>query len=58
MLNIEEINEEIKKLEESDCTTHSICQKLASLYIVRDHLPKEMSKDISKNISVPSPMIK
>lgn len=57
MLNIEEINEEIKKLEESECTTYSICQKLASLYIVKDHLSKEMSKDIS-NISVPSPMIK
>ena len=37
MLNINEINEEIKKLESCDCTTYAVCQKLAILYIVRDH---------------------
>lgn len=37
MININEINEEIKKLEQCDCTTYKICEKLAILYIVRDH---------------------
>lgn len=37
MLNMDEINKEIEKLENCDCTTYGVCQKLASLYIVRDH---------------------
>ena len=37
MIDINEINEEIKKLENSDCTTYEICGRLAKLYIVRDH---------------------
>ena len=41
MINIDEINEEINKLEESECTTYPICQKLAILYIVRDHFNKK-----------------
>lgn len=42
MLNLDEINKEIKALEDSGCTSYSVCQKLAILYIVRDHnTPKE-----------------
>ena len=37
MLDLHEINKEIKMLEECDCTTYSICSKLAILYIIRDH---------------------
>ena len=37
MLNIDEINKEIERLEKCDCTTYGVCQKLANLYIVRDH---------------------
>jgi len=37
MIDIKEIEEEISKLENSNCTTYDICGKLAKLYIVRDH---------------------
>ena len=37
MLDIEKINEEIKALENSKCTTYGVCEKLAMLYTVRDH---------------------
>lgn len=37
MLNIEEINNTIEKLENEE-TTYSNCSKLANLYIVRDHI--------------------
>lgn len=37
MLNIDEINNTIEKLENED-TTYANCSKLASLYIVRDHI--------------------
>ena len=40
MLNIKEINQEIKTLENSEITSYPICQKLAILYTVRDHLEK------------------
>jgi hypothetical protein len=49
MIDIAEIEKEIKKLENSDCTTYGVCDKLAKLYIVRDHL-----KDINK---MESPMM-
>lgn len=38
MLNIEEINKEINELENSGHTSYAVCEKLANLYIVRDHL--------------------
>lgn len=41
MLNLEEIYKEIAKLENSDCTTYEVCQKLAILYTVREHYPKK-----------------
>ena len=37
MLDLNEIEEEIFKLENSECTSYNVCQKLATLYIVRDH---------------------
>jgi len=43
MIDINEINEEIHKLENSNCTTYDICKKLAILYIVRDHYSKTMT---------------
>lgn len=46
MIDIEEIEEEIKRLEDSDCTTYSICEKLSILYSVRDHFGKS---NITKN---------
>lgn len=38
MLNIDEINNEILMLETKRDTTYSVMEKLAPLYIVRDHL--------------------
>jgi len=38
MSKIEEIEQEIKKLEEKEYLTYDICQKLAILYIVKDHM--------------------
>ena len=37
MIDMEEINKEIKKLEDCDCMTWSVCEKLAILYIVRKY---------------------
>ena len=36
MLDIETINKEIKRLEES-VMSYTICEKLAALYTIRDH---------------------
>ena len=36
MLNMDMINEEIKALEECN-TSYAVCEKLAMLYIIRDH---------------------
>lgn len=47
MLDIDEINKEIKTLEECCCTTYNVCNKLATLYIIRDHY-KNTSSDIMK----------
>lgn len=43
MIDIKEINKEIKRLEGSKKTTMNICQQLAVLYIVRDHLQNKTS---------------
>ena len=37
MISIEEINEEIEKLENCDYTTYPICEKLSILYNVRNN---------------------
>lgn len=55
MLKLEEINEEIKALENSNNTSYSVCQKLAILYIVRDHMnnklrdPNDIIEDSIRN---------
>lgn len=41
MIDINEINEEIKKLENCKNVTYNICSKLADLYIVRDHFQQQ-----------------
>ena len=38
MIDILEVNKEIKMLEESNNTSYAVCNKLAILYIIRDHL--------------------
>ena len=37
MLDMDKIHEEIKYLEECGCTSYDVCNKLAILYIIRDH---------------------
>jgi len=45
MINIHEIEEEIKKLESKDYLTFDICNKLAMLYTVRNNYkPLENNK--------------
>lgn len=38
LISIEKIEQEIKELEESGSTSYAVCEKLATLYTVRDHL--------------------
>lgn len=38
MISLQEINKEIEELENSGHTSYAVCEKLANLYIVRDHL--------------------
>lgn len=38
MIDLNEINKEIESLENSGHTSYAVCEKLANLYIVRDHL--------------------
>lgn len=51
MISIEEINQEIAKLESVDRLTYDICNKLSILYTVRDHLCDDCCKD---DIVIPS----
>lgn len=53
MLNIEEINKEIAKLENKDYLTYDLCNKLATLYIVRKYYTPQMktSNSIDMDIS-------
>ena len=46
MINIKEIEEEIEKLKNCDCTTYDVCKKLAILYIVHDHLTAGNTTDM------------
>lgn len=38
MLDMKEIEKEIECLENSESTSYAVCQKLAILYVVRDHM--------------------
>lgn len=58
MITLEELNAEIDELENRQ-PTYALMQQLASLYIVRDHLPVTGSefaqmahKDINKTLAV------
>lgn len=44
MLNIDEINKEILMLESKHDTTYAVVEKLAMLYIVRDHITGAVSQ--------------
>lgn len=50
MLDINLIHNEIKKLEECECTNWNVCEKLATLYIIRDHYK---NNKIEKSVSSP-----
>lgn len=57
MLNMDEIHEEIKKLENCNCTSWDVCKKLAILYIIREHYNNSpIQKDTGLNMSMSSPM--
>lgn len=58
MINIKEIEEEITKLENCNCTTYNVCSKLADLYIVKHYFQKkEDNVDMKAMSSMSSPMM-
>ena len=57
MLDLEEINMEIAKLEKCDCTTYDICKKLAILYTVKDHYKREHDTKYNEMPGMSSPMM-
>ncbi|MBO7535544.1 MAG: hypothetical protein J6T34_00100 [Bacilli bacterium] len=56
MIDIKEINEEIERLENCNCTTYQVCEKLATLYIVREYYSKADNVPITKS-TIASPMM-
>ena len=58
MIDLKEIEEEIECLEESKCTTYDVCNKLAILYIVKEHFEKRHAGIGSSTMkSTSSPMM-
>lgn len=53
MTKLEEIEQEIKKLEEKEYLTYDIVHKLADLYTVKKHMADAGSKS---KMDMPSPM--
>lgn len=53
MINMDEINEEIEKLEQCNCTTYQVCEKLAILYTVRNNFKGSMSGQDMKSVPLP-----
>lgn len=51
MINIEELDKAILDLESHD-TTYSVCEKLAWLYIVRDHVTGNTTPVAREKVSV------
>lgn len=47
MLDLKEIEKEIEKLEKCNLT-YNVCQKLANLYIIKDHWEKENNNAMLK----------
>ena len=45
MVSIDELNKTILDLETNRDTTYATCERLAWLYIVRDHLMQKMNKE-------------
>lgn len=59
MLNIDEVYEEIKKLENCEYTTYDICKKLAILYVVKDHYkPAQVATKSSMDLDMSKSPIK
>ena len=56
MIDLEQINEEIKRLENCNCTSYNVCEKLAILYTVRDHYSKPINSSSSMMKSTSSMM--
>jgi len=56
MINLYEIEEEIKKLEDSECTSYHVCEKLAILYTVHDHLKTKSNTAVEQRSPAPSMM--
>ena len=56
MLNIIEIQDEINKLEQCECTTQDVCKKLAILYIVKEHFKGGSETRSNWNEATPSAM--
>lgn len=56
MIDLEQINEEIKRLENCNCTSYNVCEKLAILYTVRDHYSKPINSS-SSMMKSPSSMM-
>lgn len=56
MLDIKMVQEEIKRLENTNITNYSICEKLATLYIIKDHFhsTKESVSTSAPTITPPS----
>lgn len=54
MLNVGEIDKEIRKLEACESTTYGVVEKLASLYIVRDYFQKS---DEDRDVKVVSELM-
>ena len=52
MTKLEEIEQEIKKLEEKEYLTYDIVHKLADLYTVKEHMAGTGSKS---KMAMPSP---
>lgn len=53
MLNLTEINDEIKKLEECE-TTYPVCKKLAILYTVRNNYKENANNLTPKSVETNS----
>ena len=51
MINLETIEREISEVEAARDTTYRTCERLAWLYIVRDHLiPKRMAEGVTEEM--------
>lgn len=47
MLDLDELNDEIKRLETNGEMTYQLCNRLAPLYVVRDHLTENNGIDVA-----------